>query len=376
MPEDETKPATRTTRAQGARRGDFAGVEAGFVRKVLVVLAVVAIAYALYNVAYVLVLAFGALLLGIIIRAFVRLVERIPGLPEPAAFYVGLLVLVALLVGFGFFFTMTMQSQVRDVVEQLPQAIESLGERFDIQDPVQRLEERFTEASGSGTTLMGRAANIGFTVLGGLVDVGIVLFAAIYLAYDPSLYRRGLVHLFPPEQHERIDAALVTTGNALELWFFGQLVSMALVGLLTGLGFWWVGLPAPAALGLIAGVTNFIPFLGPFLGSAPALVFAFGEGMNAVWWTIGIVVVVQQLEGNLFLPLIQRRAVSLAPAFALFAIVAFGLLWGFLGVFLAVPMAVTIMVLVKMLWMRDTLGEETDVPGEADGEDDGETRDH
>lgn len=379
----DESPRTHPTRRLGpgarpAHPRGFAGAETPFVRKVLIVLLVAALAFAVYQFAYVLVLAFGALLLGIIIRAFVDQVARLPGLSGDAAFYVGLVVLVAVIAGFGYFFWATMQGQVRDVIERLPQAIDTLGERFDIEDPVERLEERFVSGGGDGgSSLMSRAANIGFTVLGGLVDALIVIVAGIYLAYDPALYRRGIVHLFPHEHQERIDSALLTTGNALKLWFFGQLVSMALVGLLTGLGFWWVGLPAPAALGLIAGVTNFIPFLGPFIGSAPAVVFAFNEGMNAVLWTIVVVTVVQQLEGNVFLPLIQRAAVRLAPAFALFAIVGFGLIWGFLGVFLAVPMAVAIMVLVKMLWMREALGEETSVPGEDTGEEgeDGEGED-
>lgn len=354
-----------TVRAEGEpahRRGVFSHEDGGFVRRSLIVFGLVLVAYAMWTIAPVLVLAFGALLLGIIVRAFVDLVAKIPGLSGTAAFYIGLVVLIAVLAGFGVFFTMTLQGQVADVVEKLPQAIERLGERFDIDDPVERIEERL--GGGTGTTVLGRLANIGFTVLGGLVDAAIVLVAAVYLAYDPPLYRRGIVRLFPAEQQERLDGALITTGNALKLWFFGQLVSMALVGLLTGIGFWWIGLPAPAALGLIAGVTNFIPFLGPFLGSVPAIVFAFNQDLSTVLWTIGIVTVVQQLEGNVFLPLIQRKAVQLPPAAALFAIVAFGLLWGFLGVFLAVPMAVAIMVLVRMLWMREALGEKVSVPGE------------
>jgi len=372
MADENTRtPGTRRIDppARAAQPGGFAGAETSFVRKVLIVLLVTALAFAVYQFAYVLVLAFGALLLGVIIRAFVDQVARLPFLSGNAAFYVGLLVLVAVVAAFFYFFTVTLQGQVRDVIERLPQAIDSLGERFDISNPVERLEERFAGAAGDGSSLMSQAANIGFTVLGGIVDALIVIVAAVYLAYDPALYRRSIVHLFPHDQHARIDGAFVTTGNALKLWFFGQLVSMALVGILTGIGFWWIGLPAPAALGLIAGVTNFIPFLGPFLGSVPAVVFAFGEGTNAVLWTIAIVVAVQQLEGNVFLPLIQRAAVRLAPAFVLFAIVAFGLIWGFLGVFLAVPMAVTIMVFVKMLWMREALGEETSVPGEDTGED-------
>ncbi|WP_372423086.1 AI-2E family transporter [Salinarimonas chemoclinalis] len=361
-------PEARASNPQG-----FAGEDTPFVRKVLIVTLVVALAYVVYSFAYVLVLAFAALLLGIILRAFVDLVARIPGLPGAAAFYVGLALLVLVIAGFATFFTMTIQGQVRDVFEQLPTAIEAVGDRLGIQDPVERLEERFAAAAGDGTTVMSQAANIGFTLLGGMVDALIVVVAAVYLAFDPALYRRVIVHLFPHEMHARIDGAFVTTGNALKLWFFGQLASMTLVGVLSGAAFWWIGLPAPAALGLIAGVLDFIPFLGPFIGAVPAIVFAFNEGPNTVLWTIGVVVVVQQIEGNVILPLIQRKAVNLAPAFVLFAIVAFGLAWGLLGVFLAVPMAVAIMVFVKMLWIRDTLGEQTSVPGEAEGEDeDGE----
>jgi predicted PurR-regulated permease PerM len=79
--------------------------------------------------------------------------------------------------------------------------------------------------------------------------------------------------------------------------------------------------------------------------------------------------VIQQLEGNVITPFIQQRAVSLPPALVLFAIVAFGLVFGLPGVFLAVPLTVAISVLVKKLWVRQTLGEQTTVPGETDAAD-------
>ena len=139
---------------------------------------------------------------------------------------------------------------------------------------------------------------------------------------------------------------------------------MMLIGVVSGLAFWWIGLPSPLALGLIAGVTNFIPFLGPILGTIPALVFAVTMDLATVLWTLGAVLVIQQLEGNVITPFIQQRAVSMPPALVLFAIVAFGVVFGWLGVFLAVPLAVALTVLVKKLWIRQTLGEQTTVPGE------------
>jgi predicted PurR-regulated permease PerM len=207
-------------------------------------------------------------------------------------------------------------------------------------------------------------AGLGFTVVGGLTDCLLVIVAGIYLAADPDVYRRGLAKLFPPTQHGRIEDALDATGTALRLWFGGQLLSMSLVGAVYGLAFWFIGLPSPLALGVMAGVLDFIPYLGPILGAIPALILASTVDTTTVLWTLAAVVIIQQLEGNVLMPVIQRRAVELPPALGLFAIVVFGLLFGFIGVFLAVPLTVAIMVLVKKLWIRETLGEATTLPGE------------
>jgi predicted PurR-regulated permease PerM len=139
---------------------------------------------------------------------------------------------------------------------------------------------------------------------------------------------------------------------------------MALVAVVSGLAYWWIGLPSPLGLAVIAGVTNFVPFVGPLFGAVPALVFAFTMDLETVLWTGGAVLAIQQVEGNLITPLIQQRAVSMPPALVLFAIMAFGIVFGLPGVFLAVPLTVAAVVLVKKLWVRQTLGEETSVPGE------------
>jgi predicted PurR-regulated permease PerM len=200
--------------------------------------------------------------------------------------------------------------------------------------------------------------------LGVIGDLALVLVAAVYFAADPRLYRRGTAKLLPPSQHARVLDAMDVTGNALKLWFGGQLVSMVLVAVVSGLAYWWIGLPSPLALAVIAGVTNFVPYLGPLFGAVPALIFAFAIDIEAVLWTAGAVIAIQQLEGNFITPFIQMRTAAIPAVVILFSIVVFGLLFGLLGIFLAVPLAVCITVLVKKLWVRQTLGEETAVPGE------------
>lgn len=81
-------------------------------------------------------------------------------------------------------------------------------------------------------------------------------------------------------------------------------------------------------------------------------------------WTLLLYILVQQIESNLIVPIAQRRTVSLPPAITLFAVVAFGLLFGLLGVLFATPLAVVVLVAVKKLWVREVLGEPTEVPGE------------
>lgn len=126
-----------------------------------------------------------------------------------------------------------------------------------------------------------------------------------------------------------------------------------------------LGLPAYLALGLLAGLAEFVPVVGSILAAAPALLLALTEGgIDLALWTLLLYVAVQQLQGNLIAPLVTRRMVSLPPAVTLVAIVAFGLVFGPLGVLFAAPLAVVAFVAVKRLWVREALGEDTDVPGE------------
>jgi predicted PurR-regulated permease PerM len=139
---------------------------------------------------------------------------------------------------------------------------------------------------------------------------------------------------------------------------------MTFVGVLAALGLWLIGLPSPFALGLIAGLLDFVPFVGPILGALPAVLIASTVDGATVLWTILLFTVIQQLEANVVFPLVGRRMVSLPPALALFAILATGVLFGPLGLVVGFPLAVVVFVLVKKLYVRETLGEETPVPGE------------
>ena len=145
--------------------------------------------------------------------------------------------------------------------------------------------------------------------------------------------------------------------RALGRWMGGQALDMVLVALVTGLGLWLLGVPLALVLGLIAGLTNIIPVVGPFLSGIPAVLFAMTQGFDLAVWVAVLFVVVQQLEGNLLMPLIQRFAADLPPALTVLAILAFGSLFGFAGVVLATPLLLVSIILVKRIYVEDVLGD-------------------
>jgi predicted PurR-regulated permease PerM len=160
---------------------------------------------------------------------------------------------------------------------------------------------------------------------------------------------------------------MLESERALRLWLKGQAIAMVVVGLLTGLGLWALGMPSALTLGLLAGVLEFIPFAGPIIAAVPAILLALAVSPELALWVTLLYVAIQQFEGNLLTPLVQQYAVDLPGAVLLFSLIGFGTLFGTLGVILAAPLAVVTMVLVKRLYVIETLDTPTPIPGESKG---------
>jgi predicted PurR-regulated permease PerM len=213
-------------------------------------------------------------------------------------------------------------------------------------------------------TLIGTATS----ALGALANAFLIVVAGLYLAFQPGLYVDGVARLAPAARRGEARQFLSAVGRALRLWLLGQLVSMAVVGILSGLAMWLIGVPSPLALGLIAGLTEFIPILGPILGAVPSILAALAAKPVLALYAAGAFVLIQQIENHLLTPIVQRETVSLPPALTIFATVVAGAVVGLPGVLFATPLAVVAMVAVKLFYVRDALGEDPGpLPGDGEG---------
>jgi predicted PurR-regulated permease PerM len=219
----------------------------------------------------------------------------------------------------------------------------------------------------SGTslgTLFARAVSWGTTAVTIVASLLLVIVGGVYMAIDPDVYRNGLIKLFPTEWHRQIRATLDDAGAALRLWLGAQLLAMVMVGVLITIGALLIGIPSPLALGLIFGLTEFVPVIGPIAGAVPVLLVAVGQSWEMALWALGLVVLVQQIESNLIMPLVSGRAVQLPPAVGLFAVIAMGVVFGPLGLVLGYPLAVVCDVAIRLLYVRQILGEPVEIAGE------------
>ncbi|WP_027556579.1 AI-2E family transporter [Bradyrhizobium sp. Cp5.3] len=190
-----------------------------------------------------------------------------------------------------------------------------------------------------------------------LTSVLVILFLGILFAFDPTSYRESLVVLVRQSYRARTRAVLDEMGNVMRLWFVGQLIRIILMTLCVWLALYLIGLPGPFVLGLQAGLSNFIPYLGPIVAAIPIALVAMPLGASLLIWAVVVYTIIQSIEGYVIGPLIQRQAVETPPAWTLVAIVLLGALFGVMGIALAMPLVAIGRVAIIRFYVEDYLGD-------------------
>lgn len=317
-------------------------------RRTLAVMAGAALALILWQLQQLLLVLFAAALVGLMLSEFAALLQRRLRLPFALALAAAILIPLAILaLVFGLFGSL-MVEQFLLLAERFPEAVNSV-EALARGNPIGRevlarigaFAPSMPQVAG---ILQGALSNVGSAFTG----LAVVLVAALYLAAQPRLYVDGLIAMLPAAAQPRAAETVAAVRDALTAWLKGQAIGMAFVAGGTSAGLALVGLPSPLAIGLVAGLCEFVPYLGVVLVSVPTVILGFGQGVESGIFTIVVLVVVQQLQGNVVMPIAQSRFGDLPPVLTLFSLIAAGTLLGPLGVVLAVPMTVVGMALLKL----------------------------
>ena len=328
-----------------------------FVRRVFIVLLMGVIGYVLWRLADLAVLTFGAVLFSIGLNAASAGISRRTGAPHAFALTIVVLIGLAVISLAMIFFGSVIAGQIDALIKQVPEGFRIVVERIQAY-PYGRyaLEQaRSFDIAGSTGWIASTLALVTRSTLQALAYAFLVFFLAIYLAAEPDRYRRMCLRLLPRKRQPAVSHVFDATGDILKRWLIGQLIVMTIIGVLSGLGLWALGIESAIALGLVGGFLCFIPYVGAVMAAVPATLVALTQGPSYALSVIAMYVAVHFIEGNFITPFVQAEATALPPVLSLLSIVAFGLLLGPASVLVAAPLTLFLMVVVELLYVEEAL---------------------
>lgn len=308
----------------------------------------------LWQLADVLVLTFGAIVVAAIVRGLAVRFERWFRVSTHTAGLLSTLSILGLL-GIGFWLVGgALTNQVDQLREGIPEAWAAASAWLNSHALGRQLLQIVEDVRASGVS-GARVAGAASTALGALGSAALMLIVGVYFALDPAQYRRGVLALVPPSHRSRYGEALTASGEALSRWLLGQSASMLFLGASTALGLWLLDVPLALALGFITALFAFVPFFGAIAAGVLAVLMAFTVGPEKALHVALLFFALQQVEEYLLQPVVQRWAVAMPPVLTMLSALIFGILFGTVGVIFATPMMVIVMVLVQKLYIEGTL---------------------
>lgn len=306
-----------------------------------------------------LLLAFGSVLGAVMFRSAARMLQGFGLANWRIALALGTLLVLALFGAIGYLLVVQFGTEIGGMLSNLPGTLDAV-ERGLSTTPVGAAVVQAFEAAAGGSTIANRLGDLLAGAGEILVNLVIVMVGAMFIAADPGPYRRGLVLLTPAPARATMERAIREVSFALRLWLKAKLISMVAMALVIGGSLWLAGLESWAALGLLGGLSEFVPYVGPAVAMLPAIGLAATAGGDILWSTIVAYLAVRVIEGWLLTPFVNRQVVHIPPALTLFTILGVGAVFGVYGVFFAGALLIVAFVGVREFYLRDTLGEDVD----------------
>jgi predicted PurR-regulated permease PerM len=333
-----------------------------------VIVAVVLLALAVRTVD-VLLVVFLAVILAVYLRAVADVLDGRLGIPRGWGPLVAGALTLAVLVGVVLLLIPPLTEQVQSLVAGFPGFLAALDRS--LLELRQRLPipgiaggpltsgKLLQSAFGEVATYL-RGAALPYLRRGvELIIEGVsVIVMALYMARHPGIYTDGLVALVPPARRPLARAILADLRVTLHAWVVGQIIAMVILGVLTTLGLWILGVPYFLAFGTFAGVAAIVPFFGTLFSTLiPALFALANHGLVSALLVAGLGVLVHLIEANFVAPYVMERQVNIPPVLTIAGVLLIGKLFGLAGLVVAVPILAVVMVLTRHVLLGQVYGD-------------------
>jgi predicted PurR-regulated permease PerM len=338
------------------------------VRAVLLAAALVAGWMLFRELASLFVLVIITIVLALPLEAAATRLER-RRVPRPIGALLALIGMVAVVGTILYLAIPPFVSELQRFADQLPGLVDQLRERLGATSATrpgatgESLQRSVQDVLDQPQGLLGPIAQVGLGVAGALGAIVVVLVGAFYMAINPGPLIDGTLRLFPPDRRDWVRDAMGDIRSQWVGWQYGVLIDMLVTSVLLYAGLSLVGLDYALVFAVLSALCVVVPYFGAVAGGLPPVLFALAErSVTTALITLAVYLLVQQVEGNVIIPMVMARAVSLHPAVVLVGVVLVGNLLGFVGLIVAVPIISATIVLVRELWVRRLEGDAPAAP--------------
>ena len=330
----------------------------------MVVLAV-ALSYVAVKLIDIIMLIYLSVVLAIFFSIFVDFFEKKLKAPRIVGLIIALIVILGVVTLVVALVLPRFLSQGEQLLSNLPRYLEDLEKstrtlalKYGILDsifgPGSPLEP--TNLLGSLTndigTLIPKGMGLFLQGIGGLITIVAVIIIAVYIVLKPGQHRQGLLKLIPKSRREKVGEVVSRILNTIRSWMLGQAASMLIIAVMSGIGYWIIGVRFALFFGILTGLLCFVPYLGPVLSLiGPLLVTLIDNPVKALWVFL-VYEIIQLVESYFLTPMIMRRQVNLPPVLTIIAVIAMGNLLGIIGIALAVPTVAIALIIFEETYLK------------------------
>lgn len=322
------------------------------------ILKIVLVLFALFSIFYLRDIIFIVFISVIIALIMNPAVDRMQKKKIPRVFGASFLFLATLIaIGLLFYFVVPpLAKELKQLTLQFPSYLNNINidrsaisdeSIFDYSNMSGPLQEVLIEVSKSLKNIGAGFISVVFGLLGGVLSAILILVISFYLIVEENGVEKFVKEIVPPNLQSRVLRIVEKIEVKLGKWFLGQMALGFIVGFFSFTGLYIIGVPYALVLGILAGVLELVPYIGPTISSIPAIIIAFTVSPFLAFLTLVLYFFIQQFENYLIVPKVMEKSVGLHPVIIIIVVLIGGQFAGIMGIILAVPVTAIISIVIK-----------------------------